>query len=104
MGQHLDVFWDSCPVETGEYTFHAYLHESNPAEQDWKLLRPYSCWQSEQVIQNSYKVISRFGGTVPQHDYLKKHFKSRNPVFNMPRRNEPVATDTVFSDTPAIHN
>ena len=43
-------------------------------------------WQSEQVIQDTYKVASRFGGTVPQHDYLKKHFKSRNPVFKIPRR------------------
>ena len=48
-------------------------------------------------------MTSRFGGTVPHHDYLEEHFKSRNSVFNIPRRNEPVATDTVFSDTPAIH-
>ena len=26
--QHMDVFWDSIPVETGEHTFHAYLHDS----------------------------------------------------------------------------
>ena len=32
----------------------------------------------------------------------KKHFKSRNPVFNIPRRSEAVATDTIFSDTPAV--
>ena len=75
--QHLDVFWDSNPAETGEHTLHAYVHESNPAEQDWKSLRPYFGWQSEQVLQNTYKVTSRFGGTVPQHDYLKKHFKSQ---------------------------
>ena len=31
-------------------------------------------------------------------------FKSRNPVFNIPRRNEAVATDTIFSDTPAIND
>ena len=65
---------------------------------------PYFGWQSEQVIQDTYKVTSRFGGTVPHHDYLKKQFKSRNPVFTIHRRNEPVATDTVFSDTPAIHD
>ena len=47
-------------------------------------------------------MTSRFGGTFPHHDYLKKHFKSRNPVLNIPRRNEPVPTDTVFADTPAI--
>ena len=35
-------------------------------------------------------------------DYIKKHFMSRNPVFNIPRRSEAVATDTIFSDTPAV--
>ena len=32
---------------------------------------------------------------------MKKHLKSSNPALNIPRRHEPVATDTVFSDTPA---
>ena len=41
--------------------------------------------------------------TIPHtQDYIKKHFKSRNPVFNIPRRSEAVATDTIFSDTPAV--
>ena len=31
-----------------------------------------------------------------------KSTKSRNPVFNIPRRSEAVATDTIFSDTPAV--
>ena len=88
--QHLDVLWDSGPAVNGEHTLHVYLHESNPTEQDWKSLRPYFGWQSEQVIQNTYKVTSRFGGPVPHHDYLRKHTKSRNPVFNIPRRNKPV--------------
>ena len=33
---------------------------------------------------------------------MRKHFKSRFPAFNIPCRNEVVATDTIFSDTPAI--
>ena len=66
--------------------FHTYLHESNPAEQDWISLRPYFGWQSEQVIQNKYKMTSRFGGTVPHHDYLKKHLKYTNLVFNISRK------------------
>ena len=100
----MDVFWHSSPTETGEHTFHTHLHQTNPAEVDWKSLRPSVGWQSEQGIQTTYKVTSRYGGTIPQHDNLKKHFKSRNPVFNISRRNEPVATDTVFSDTPAIND
>ena len=41
MVQHFDVFWDENPTETGDYTFHAHLHQSNPAEEDWTSLSPY---------------------------------------------------------------
>ena len=71
MVQQLNIFWDSNPTESGEHTFHTHLHESNNAEQDWKSLRPYFGWQSELVIQDTYKVTSRFGGNIPHHDYLK---------------------------------
>ena len=33
---------------------------------------------------------------------MKKHLKSRNPALIIPRRHEAVATNTVFSDTPAV--
>ena len=33
---------------------------------------------------------------------MKRHLKSRNPVLNVPRRHEPVATVTIFSDTAAV--
>ena len=33
---------------------------------------------------------------------MRKHFKSRFLAFNIPHRNEAAATDTIFSDTPAI--
>jgi hypothetical protein len=35
-------------------------------------------------------------------DTLKQHWRSRFPACNVKRRNEVVATDTVFSDTPAV--
>ena len=33
---------------------------------------------------------------------MRKHFKSRFPAFNILHRNEAAASDTIFSDTPAI--
>jgi hypothetical protein len=33
---------------------------------------------------------------------LTRHYKSPFPALNIPRRHEPIATDTVYSDTPAI--
>ena len=44
----------------------------------------------------------KWGVSLPNTFPMKKHFKSRNPAVNIPRRHEAVATDTVFSDTPAV--
>ena len=33
---------------------------------------------------------------------MKKHLESRNPALNVPKRCEADATDTVYSDTPAV--
>ena len=32
----------------------------------------------------------------------EKTFEKQNPALNVPRRHESVATDTIFSDTPAV--
>jgi hypothetical protein len=37
-------------------------------------------------------------------DKLKQHWCSRFPACNVKQRNEPVTTDNVFSDTPAVHS
>ena len=42
------------------------------------------------------------GSLLTQYIPMKKHLKSWNPALNIPRRHEAVATDTVFSDTPAV--
>ena len=42
------------------------------------------------------------GVSLPNTFPMKKHLKSRNPALNIPRRHDAVATDTVFSDTPAV--
>ena len=35
---------------------------------------------------------------------LKKYYKSLFPAMNVTCRDEPVITDTIYSDTPAIDN
>ena len=47
---------------------------------------------------------TQWGVSIPNTFPMRKHLKSRNPVFNIPRRHEPVATDTIFSDTPAVYS
>ena len=84
--QQLHIFWDATYTASGEHTISTSLHESHTAEPDQKSLRHYFGWQSEQVIQNTYKATFRFGGTIPHHDYMKKRLKSRHPVFQYPQK------------------
>ena len=63
--QTLNVFCDLPPLPSGEHTTSAHLHDSNPAEEDWKSLRPYFGWQSEQVIQDTYKSLHALEALFP---------------------------------------
>ena len=41
-------------------------------------------------------------GSLSYHLSHEKASESRNPALNVPRRHEGVATDTIYSDTPAV--
>ena len=55
VGQQLNIFWDSNPMESGEHTFHTHQHESNQAEQDWKSLRSTFGWN----LNRSSKTLTK---------------------------------------------
>ena len=104
---NLNILLDAPPEDCGSYTeissvFTANLHQSSPQEPDWNALCPFFAWTSPSSIKDTFNVTTRHGTAPHTQDYIKKHFKSRNPVFNIPRRSEAVATDTIFSDTPAV--
>ena len=104
---NLNILLDAPPEDCGSYTeissvFRANLHQSSPQQPDWNALRPFFAWTSPSSIKDTFNVTTRHGTAPHTQDYIKKHFKSRNPVFNIPRHSEAVATDTIFSDTPAV--
>ena len=45
---------------------------------------------------------TQWGVSIPNTFPMEKPLKSGYPALNVPMRHEPVATDTVFLDTPAI--
>ena len=103
----LNTILDAPPGDCGSYTeissvFTANLHQSSPQEPDWNTQRPFLAWTSPSSIQDTFNVTTRHGTAPHTQDYIKKHFKSRNPVFSITRCSEAVATDTIFSDTPAV--
>ena len=61
-------------------------------------------WVNVDTVQKTMEQSTQWGVSLPNTFPMKKHLKSRNPALNIPRRHEAVATDTVFSDTPAVHS
>ena len=104
---NLNILLDAPPGDCGSYISTSSvstvnLHQSSPQEPDWNALRPFFAWTSPSSIKDTFNVTTRHGTAPHTQDYIKKHFKCRNPVFNIARRSEAVATDTIFSDTPAV--
>ena len=104
---NLNTLFDAPPGDCGSYTgissvFTANLHQSSPQEPDWNTQCQFLAWTSPSSTKDTFNVTTRHGTAPHTQDYIKKHFKSRNPVFSIPRCSEAVATDTIFSDTPAV--
>ena len=68
---------------------------------DFEKLRPYFGWVNKHTIKRPFLKTTQWAVASTRYP-MRKHFKSRSQAFNIPRRSEEVATDTIFSDTPAI--
>ena len=72
-------------------------------ERDWEKLRQYFAWLPKLVIQKTFDCTTQYA-RIPMSTHLQRHFRSPFPALNVHRRNEPVATDTVYADTPDIEH
>ena len=68
---------------------------------DFEKLRPYFGWVNKHTIEKTFNKTTQWAVASTRYP-MRKHFKSRFSAFNIPRRSEEVATDTIFSDTPTI--
>jgi hypothetical protein len=68
---------------------------------DYDALRPRFAWLPTDIIKKTFEVTTQYA-RMPLNTVLRKCFKSPNPAVNVRRRDEPVATDTIQSDVPAI--
>ena len=85
------------------FTHEQKLHTGPP---DFDALRPYFLGTSVDVLERTHDATAQFYRTaaITSDRYVCDTYKSPCPTFNVHRRNEPVATDTVYSDTPAVDN
>ena len=68
---------------------------------DFEKLRPYFGWVNKHTIEKTFHKTTLWDVASTRYP-MRKHFKSRFPAFNILTQSEEVATDTIFSDTPAI--
>ena len=78
-----------------------YKHAITPQPIDFEKLRTYFGWVNKHTIEKTFHKTTQWAVASTRFP-MRKHFKSRFPAFNIPRQSEEVATDTIFSDTPAI--
>ena len=74
---------------------------ATPKEPDYAKLRPYFGWVSVDQIKKTFQHTTQLA-RITTGTLLKQVYKSQNPALNVIRRNEPVATDELYSDTPAV--
>ena len=85
-----------------QHDFRTYQHAVKHEAPDYDKFRPYFGWVNVDTVQKTMEQSTQWGVSLPNTFPMKRHLKSRNPALNVPRRHEAVATDTVFSDTPAV--
>jgi hypothetical protein len=71
------------------------------SEPDYGQLHPRLGWLSIDAIKKTFERTTQLA-RMPMSTILKKRYKSLNPALNVRPHDEPVATDTIYSDTPAI--
>ena len=84
-----------------------HLHQGNNANihlkhQDIQEMKPYLLHMDDEIIKNTIKATTQYGRTNSNALQLKQTYRTPFPACNVTRRNEPVATDTVYSNSPAI--
>ena len=87
---------------TNQHVFSTYQHDVSHETPDYEKFRPYFGWVNVDTVQKTMEQSAQWGVSLPNTFPMKKHLKSRNPALNIPRRHEAVATDTVFSEIPAV--
>ena len=76
--------------------------EVKKAPIDYDKFRPYFLFAPVDKIRQTFKVTTQNAVNVVSGPNIKQTLRSPYPANNVWRRNEPVATDTIFAECPAV--
>ena len=69
---------------------------------DYEKYRPYFLHVPVEKVKQTFLHSTQFATNVMSGRIIHQTIKSPYPAFNVKRRNEPVATDTIYSGTPSV--
>ena len=90
-------------VTEASHTLSIAIHarEVHTREPDYIALHPHFGYSSEDIVKITFQATTQLG-RLSSATHLKRQYRSLNLALNVHHHNEPVATDTVYADTPAI--
>ena len=96
----LDILDETPPISPiHKLIVNKHVFQCRPVE--YKKLRPFIGWVNSDIAKQTIDQTAQW--RVASDSFpMKRHLRSRNPALNVPRRHKPVATDTIFSDTPTV--
>lgn len=71
---------------------------------DWKRYRRHFLNAPDERIKKTFDTTTQYARNVMDGIRVEKTIKSPFPAYNVTRRNEPVATDTVYAEEPAFYS
>ena len=96
-----NVVVQTLSILSAEHITSVHQHVQKPTTIDYNKLKHYSGWVYAETIKNTFENSTQWA-VIPTGFPVRKHFKSWFPAFNIPRRNEAVGPEMIFSDTPTI--
>lgn len=70
-------------------------------EPDPEALRPFFAFLPAEIVKRTLRATTQYA-RVPMSDTMQRFYKSPFPALNIPRRDEDLLVDIIYSDTPAI--
>ena len=94
---------DTLDFLASEKYFDANEHETKRMEPGYEKVQDCLGFAPIVVIKKTFAKTTQYARNIVRLPF-HTHLKSRFPALNVRRRNEPVATDTVWVDEPAIND
>ena len=89
-------------LRANQHVIRSNQHVVNNDSPDYEKFRLYFGWVNVDTVTKPMEQSTQWGVSIHKTFSMTKHLKSWNPALHIPRRHEHFATDTVFSDTPAV--